>query len=111
MWGIWSTSINHKVYDFHKKIGNDVAKEKCHNINIKLIVDSNGRPLINDRIAIQIAKLLCKEDVASEWMFLMRAWHITWVFMNGASLYDHEKYFIYKIALHSYITKPQRGVR
>jgi hypothetical protein len=103
--------VDHKVYDFHKKIGNDVAKGKCHNINVKLVVDSDGWPLGNDRITIQIAELLCKEDVALEWMFLMRAWHITQVFMNGASLYDHKKCFIYKTALHYYITKPQRGVR
>jgi hypothetical protein len=68
------------------------------------------RPLGDDHVVVQIAKSLSEEDVPSDWMFSMRAWHITRVFLNGASLYDHEQRFIYKTALWAYNRTPQIGV-
>jgi hypothetical protein len=42
-----------------------------------LFVNSDGRPLSEERIATQIVESLCREILPSEWMLLMRAWHIT----------------------------------
>jgi ABC-type transporter MlaC component len=53
-----------------------------------MVVDSDGMPLDNDRVAVQIVESLLEEDVPSEWMFSMRAWHIRRMFLNGVSLYD-----------------------
>ena len=77
----------------------DVACGICHNINAELVVDNDGMPLDNDRFAVQIAESLLEEDVPSKWMFSMRAWHIRRVFLNGASLYDHDHRNIYKAAV------------
>ena len=71
--------------------GVDVACEICHNVKAKLVVDSDGMPLDNDHVAVQIVESLLEEDVSSEWMFSMRTWHIRMVFLNGASLYDHDQ--------------------
>jgi hypothetical protein len=46
--------------------GVDVARGICHSVKVELVVDSDGMPLGNDRIAIQIAKSLLEEDVPSE---------------------------------------------
>jgi hypothetical protein len=89
----------------------DIAKGICHSVNVDFVVDSDGQPLGDDRIAVQIAKFLREEDVPSDWMFSMRAWHITRVFLNSASLYDHEQRFIYKTALRAYNRTPRIGVR
>jgi hypothetical protein len=67
-----------------------VAREICHSVSADLVIDNDGMPLDNDRVAVQIAESLLKEDVPSKWMFSMRAWHICRVFLNGASLYDYE---------------------
>jgi hypothetical protein len=69
----------------------DVARGICHSIKAKLVVDSNGMPLDKDRIVVQIAESLLEEDVLSEWMFSMKAWHIHRMFLNGASLYGHNQ--------------------
>ena len=79
--------------------GVDVARGIRHSVNANLVIDSNGMPLGNDRIAVQIAELLVEDEVPLEWMFLMRAWHIRTVFLNGASLYDHDQWHIYKAAV------------
>jgi hypothetical protein len=71
--------------------GVDVARGICHNMSIELVIDSDGLPLGNDRVAVQIVESLLEEEIPSEWMFSMRAWHIRRVFLNGASLYDHEQ--------------------
>jgi hypothetical protein len=92
------------------KTGHDIAKGICHSVNADLVVDSDGQPLGDDHVVVQIAKSLSEEDVPSDWMFSMRAWHITRVFLNGASLYDHEQRFIYKTALWAYNRTPQIGV-
>jgi hypothetical protein len=68
----------------------DVARGICHSVKADLVIDSNGMHLGNDRVAIQIAELLVEDEVPSEWMFSMRAWLIRRVFLNGASLYDHD---------------------
>jgi hypothetical protein len=70
--------------------GVDVARDICHCVNVDLVIDSDGMPLGNDRVAVQIAESLVEDEVPSEWMFSMRAWHIHRVFLNGASFYDHD---------------------
>ena len=90
--------------------GINVAYGTCHNVNVELVVDSDGMPLDNDCIAVQIAELLLKEYVPSEWMFSMRAWHIHRVFQNGASLYDHNQRHIYKAAIQALNRQPRRGI-
>jgi hypothetical protein len=69
----------------------DVARGLCHSVKVELVVDNAGMPLDNDRVAVQIAESLLEEDVPSEWMFSIRAWHIRRVFLNGVSLYDHDQ--------------------
>jgi hypothetical protein len=70
--------------------GVDVVCRISHSVKAELVVDSDGMSLGNDRVAVQIAESLLEEDVLSEWMFSMRAWHIRRIFLNGASLYDHD---------------------
>jgi hypothetical protein len=53
-----------------------VAKGICHNVGANLVVDSDGRLLNDYYVAIQIAELLCKKNVSSQWMFSMKAWHV-----------------------------------
>ena len=89
----------------------DVAQGICHSVNVDLVIDSDGMPLGNDRVAVQIAKSLVEDEVPSEYMFLMRAWHIQRVFLNGASLYDHDQWHIYKAVVQAMNCQPQRGVR
>jgi hypothetical protein len=67
-----------------------VARGICHSVSRDLVIDSDGMPLGNDPFAVQIAESLLEEEVPSEWMFSMRAWHICRMFLNSASLYDHD---------------------
>jgi hypothetical protein len=60
----------------------DVAKGIYHSVNANFVVYSDGQPLDNDQVAIQIADSLSKEDLPLEWMFFMRVWHIVQVFLN-----------------------------
>jgi hypothetical protein len=91
--------------------GVDVARGICHSVKAELVVDSDGMPLGNDRIAVQIVELLLEEDVPSEWMFSMRAWNIRRVFLNGASLYDHDQRHIYKAAIQALNRQPKKDIR
>lgn len=91
--------------------GVDVARGICHCVKAELVVDNNSMPLGNDRVVVQIAELLLEEDVPSEWMFSIRAWHIRNVFLNGASLYDHDQRYIYKAVVQALNRRPRRGVR
>jgi hypothetical protein len=56
--------------------GVDVARGICHSVKADLVIDSDGMPLDNDRVAVQMAESLVGDEVPSEWMFSMRAWHI-----------------------------------
>jgi hypothetical protein len=91
--------------------GLDVALGICHCVNVDLIIDSDGMPLGNDRVVVQIAESLVEDEVSSEWMFSMRAWHIRRIFLNGASLYDHDQQHIYNAAVQALNRRPRRGVR
>ncbi len=79
--------------------GLEVAKAICHSVDADLVIDTDGKPLGDDRVAVQIAESLCEEEVPSEWMFSMHSWHITRVLLNDASLYDHDQTNIYNSAV------------
>jgi hypothetical protein len=91
--------------------GVDVAPGICHSVKAELVVDSDGMPLGNDRVAVHIAESLLEEDVPSKWMFSMIAWHIHRMFLNGASLYDHDQRHIYKAAIQGLNRQSRRGIR
>jgi hypothetical protein len=91
--------------------GVDVARGICHSVKAELVVDSDNMPLDNDRVVVQIAKSLLEEDVLSKGMFSMRAWNIRRVFLNGASLYDHDQQHIYKAAIQALNRQPRKGIR
>ena len=80
------------------EVGVVVEKGICHNVSSDLVIDSDNQPLGNDRVAVQIAESLSEYDIPSNWMFQMRAWHIKRVFLNGASLYDHEQMNLFNLA-------------
>ena len=74
-----------------------VGKGICHNVSSDLIIDSDNQPFGDDRVAVQIAESLSENDVPSDWMFQMRSWHIKGVFLNGASLHDHEQVNLFNL--------------
>jgi hypothetical protein len=88
----------------------DVARGICHSVKADLVIESYGMPLGNDRVAVQIAESLVEDEVPSKWMFSMRAWHIHRVFLNGASLYDHDQRHIYNAAVQALNRRPQRSI-
>ena len=63
-----------------------------------LIIDSDNQPLGDDCVAIQIAESLSKHGVPSDWMFQLRVWHISRVFLNGASLHNHEQMHLFNVS-------------
>ena len=88
-----------------------VGKGICHNVSSDLIIDSDNQPLGDDRVAVQIAESLSEYDVPSDWMFQMRAWHIKRVFLNGASLYDHEQMNLFNFASQAARRRSRVGAR
>ena len=75
-----------------------VGKGICHNVDSSLIIDSDNQPLGDDRVAVQIAESLSERNVPSDWVFQLGAWHISCVFLNGASLYNHEQMHFFKVS-------------
>ena len=75
-----------------------VGKGICHNVDSALIIDSDNQPLGDDCVAVQIVESLSEHDVPSDWVFQLRAWHISRVFLNGASLYDHEQMHLFRVS-------------
>jgi hypothetical protein len=100
-----------KCVTLRNESGVDVARGICHNVKVDLVIDSDGMPSGNDCVAVQIAESLVEDEVPSEWMFSMRAWHIRRVFLNGASLYDHDQRHIYNAAVQALNCRPRRSVR
>ena len=86
-WASWIT----KSITLANESGVDVACGICHSIKAELVVDSDSMHLGNDCAVVQIVESLLEKDVPSEWMFSMRVWHICRMFLNGASLYDHDQ--------------------
>ena len=69
--------------------GEDVGRGICHNVDADLVINSENRPLGDDHVVVLIAESLFEEYVPFDWMFQLRGWHISSVYLNGASLYDH----------------------
>ena len=74
-----------------------VGKGIYHNVSSDLVINSDNQPLGDDRVAVQITESLSEQDVPSDWMFQMRSWHIKRVFLNGASLYNHEQMNLFNL--------------
>ena len=83
----WST----RVVILTNEAGEDVARAICRSVDASVVVDTNGRPIGDDHVAVQIAETLKEEEVPSRWMWSMHLWPIGRVFLNGASLYDHDQ--------------------
>ena len=62
--GSWNT----KCVTLRNEAEDDVAKGICHSVDADLMIDMDGKPLGEDRVAIQIAESLCEAEVPSSWM-------------------------------------------
>jgi len=56
--------------------GEDVARGICHSVDSNLVIDIDGMPLGDHRVAIQIAESLTETEIPSDWMWSMRSWPI-----------------------------------
>ena len=79
--GISRKSWMTKCVALQNDAGVVVGKGICHNVDSALIIDSDNQPLGDDCVAVKIAVSLSKRDVPSDWMFQLRAWHISRVFL------------------------------
>ena len=103
----WST----RVVILMNETGEDVTRAICWSVDTSLVVDTNGRPIGDDHVAVQIAETLKEEEVPSGWMWSMHSWPIKRVFLNGASLHDHDQTDMYRTAMNAQNQKPQKGSR
>lgn len=91
--------------------GAEVARGVCQNVDADSVVETNGRPLGDDRVAVQIAQSLCEAEVPSTWRWSIHSWDIKRVFLNGASLHDHHQTYLYNKAVYASGRPPRVGVR
>ena len=103
----WST----RVVILTNEAGEDVARAICRSVDASVVVDTNGRPIGDDHVVVQIAETLKEEEVPSGWMWSMHSWPIKRVFLNGASLYDHDQTDMYRRAMNAQNQKPRKGSR
>jgi hypothetical protein len=103
---LWMT----QVVDLHNEAGGLVAQGICHSVNSDLVIGSNG-PLGDSLVAVQISKSLNAEDVPDDWKYSLRAWPIVHVFLNGASLHDHELRDAFNCKQASLLRPPSVGKR
>ena len=86
--------------------GVDLPRGICQNIDSDLIIEADGKPLGDDRIAVQIVESLNEELFSSANMWSLRSWHIKHLFFHDdVSLYDHDQTHIYKVATKSLNTR------
>ena len=85
-----------KCVTFQNESAVEVAKGICHSVDANLVIDMDEKPLDDNRVAIQVAESLCEAEVPSLWMWSMQSWPISRVYLNGASLYDHDQTAIFK---------------
>ena len=97
--GLPRASWGTKCVTLTNEDGVEVAKGICHSIDVDFVVDMDGKSLGDDRVAIHIAESLCEAEVPSSWMWSMRSWHISRVYLYGASLYDHDQTYMYNSAM------------
>ena len=93
--GIPRESWNTRVVILANEAGEDVTRAICRSVDASVVVDTNRRPIGDDHVAVQIAETLKEEEVPSGWMWSMHSWPIKRVFLNGASLHDHDQTDMY----------------
>ena len=91
--------------------GVDVARGVVRSVAADVVIDSDGKPLGDDRVAVQIAESLCEEELPSGCMWSMLSWPIKRVMLNDASLHDHNETALYKQALKASTRRARGGVR
>ena len=97
--GILRRSWMTKCVTLKNEAGENVSKGVFHNLNSDLIIDSDNQPLGDDRVVVLIAESFSEHDVPSDSLFQLRSWHIiNHIFLNGASLYDHEQMNLFNLA-------------
>ena len=109
--GIPRESWNTRVVIFTNEAGVDVARAICWSVDASVMVDTNGRPIGDDHVAVQIAETLKEDEVPSGWMWSMHSWPIGRVFLNGASLHDYDQTNMYRRAMNAQNQKPRKGIR
>ena len=72
-----------KCVTLKNEAGESVGKGICHNVNSDLIIDNDSQPLRDDQVVVLIAESLLEHDVPFNWLFQLRSWHISRVFLNG----------------------------
>ena len=88
----------------------DIARAICRSVDASVVVDTNERPIGDDHVAVQIAETLKEEEVPSGWMWSMHSWPIKRVFLNGASLHDHDQTDVYRKAVNAQNQRPRKGI-
>ena len=109
--GIPRESWNTRVVILTNEAGEDVARAICRSVDASVVVDTNGRPIGDDHVAVQIAETLKEEEVPSGWMWSMHSWPIKRVFLNGASLHNHDQTDMYRKAVTAQYQRPRKGIR
>ena len=66
--GILRESWNTRVVILTNEAGEDVARAISWSVDASEVVDTNGRPIGDDHVAVQIAETLKEEEVPSGWM-------------------------------------------
>ena len=109
--GIPRESWNTRVVILTNEAGEDVARAICRSVDASVVVDTNGRPIGDDHVAVQIAETLKEEEVPSVWMWSMHLRPIKRVFLNGANLHDHDQTDMYRKAVNAQNQRPRKEIR
>ena len=83
---LWTT----KCVSLYNENGDVVGKGISHSIKSDLVVRNNG-PLSDTHVVVEISKSLKVDEFPNNWRYSIRAWRITHVFYNRASLFNHER--------------------
>ena len=86
---LWTT----KCMFLHNENGDAVGEGICHSIKSNLVVGNNG-PL-SDTHVVQISKSLKEDEFSDNWRYYVPVWPITHVFYNRASLFNHERRYLF----------------
>ena len=109
--GIPRESWNTRVVILTNEAREDVARAICQSVDASVVVDTNGRPIGDDHVAVQIAETLKEEEVLAGWMWSMHSWPIKRVFLNGASVHDHDQTNMYRKVVNAQNQRPRKGIR
>ena len=87
---LWMT----KLVQLHNSDGLVVGEGICYSVDSNLVEGCNGA-LGDSLVSVQICKSFYPVDIPEDWRYSLRAWPITQVFLNGASLHNHEVCYEY----------------